>query len=201
MTIDHLERLGYSAHEFLGNARHDIPFEQTTLEQNIRPFPTTNEFAYKASTFAANSPQRLLHGVNAMEATLDRHIYGDTYLTSTPSIWSQQTVSLSISIAVAKHLTNARNRLTNMKRKPKYMEHRPICETEIPRPHTSTHFSQCLVRSITHHYFKNTKCYSPIAKCLFGSLQKPSSSYLKNPEVLLESSSRSDEQEELDPAS
>ena len=39
--------------------------------------------------------------------------YGDTHHTATPSIWFQQTTSLNILIAIAKHLTNARNRLTN----------------------------------------------------------------------------------------
>jgi hypothetical protein len=71
----------------------------------------TNEFACKA--FASNSPQHLLHGVNATwrEPSTDTH--GDTHHTTTPSTWFQQTASLNISIAMARHLINPRNRLTN----------------------------------------------------------------------------------------
>ena len=39
--------------------------------------------------------------------------YGDTHHTATPPTWFQQTTSLNMSIAMAKHLTNARSRLTN----------------------------------------------------------------------------------------
>ena len=46
------------------------------------------------------------------ELSSDAH--RDTHNTATPSIWFQQTKpSLNISIAIAKHLANARNKLTN----------------------------------------------------------------------------------------
>jgi hypothetical protein len=112
MTIDHLGRLGYSAHEFLGMPDTIFPPSKPPWNKTS-DLSTTNEFAYKAYTFATNSPQRLLHGVNAIWRQLTSDTYGDTYHTSTPSIWFQQTLSLNISIATAKHLTNARNRLTN----------------------------------------------------------------------------------------
>ena len=54
--------------------------------------------------------------VNAIWRELSSDSYhGDTqYHIATPSIWFQQNTSLnSISIAIAKHLTNIRNRLTN----------------------------------------------------------------------------------------
>jgi hypothetical protein len=35
----------------------------------------------------------------------------DTYHTATPAIWFQQNLSLNLSIAIATHLTNARNKL------------------------------------------------------------------------------------------
>jgi hypothetical protein len=44
---------------------------------------------------------------------LPSYVRGDTHHTATPSTWFQQTTSLNISIAIAKLLTNARNRLTN----------------------------------------------------------------------------------------
>jgi hypothetical protein len=111
-TIDHLGRLGYSAHEFLGMPT--TPFPPTKPPWNkTTDLSRTNEFAYKAYTFANKSPQHLLHGVNAIWRELSSDPYGDTYHTATPSIWFQQTVSLNISIALARHLINARNRLTN----------------------------------------------------------------------------------------
>jgi hypothetical protein len=73
----------------------------------------TNEFPYKACTFASNSPQHLLHGVNATWRELSTDTHGDTHHATTPSTWFQQTASLNISIAMARHLINARNRLTN----------------------------------------------------------------------------------------
>ena len=53
-----------------------------------------------------------IHGVNTIWREIPTDTYGDTHQTATPSIWFQQTVSLSKSIAMARHLINARNRLS-----------------------------------------------------------------------------------------
>ena len=111
-TIDQMGRLGYSAHEFLGMPVTHFPPTKPPWNKPT-DLSTTNEFAYKAYTFANNSPQHLLHGVNAIWRELSSDPYGDTYHTATPSIWFQQTISLNFSIALARHLVNARNRLTN----------------------------------------------------------------------------------------
>jgi hypothetical protein len=74
---------------------------------------TTNEFSFKAYTFAATSPQNLLHKVNATWHELSKDTYGDTFHTATPSIWFQQTLSLNLSLAIANHLRGARNKLAN----------------------------------------------------------------------------------------
>jgi hypothetical protein len=63
-TIDQLGRLGCTAHEFLGMP--ETAFPPTKLPWNkTTDLSRTNEFAYEAHTFASNSPQHLLHGVNA----------------------------------------------------------------------------------------------------------------------------------------
>jgi hypothetical protein len=111
-TIDQLGRLGYTAHEFLGMPDTYFPPTKPPWKKPT-DLSRTNEYAYTAYTFAANSPQHLLHGVNSIWRELSTDTYGDTYHTATPSLWFQQTVSLNISIAIAKHLINARNRLTN----------------------------------------------------------------------------------------
>jgi hypothetical protein len=111
-TIDQLGRLGHTAHEFLGMP--ETMFPPTKPPRNkTTDLSRTNQFAYKAYTFASNSPQHLLHGVNTIWRELSTDTYGDTHHTTTPSTWFQQTVSLNISIAMARHLINARNRLTN----------------------------------------------------------------------------------------
>jgi hypothetical protein len=75
---------------------------------------TTNEFSFKAYTFAATSPhQNLLHKVNATWHELSNDTYGDTYHTATPSIWFQQIFSLNLSLAIANHLRGTRNKLAN----------------------------------------------------------------------------------------
>jgi hypothetical protein len=111
-TIDQLGRLGHTPHEFLGMP--DTAFPPTKPPWNkTTDLSRTNEFACKACTFASNSPQHLLHGVNAMWRELSTDTHGDAHHTTTPSTWFQQTVSLNMSIAMARHLMNARNRLTN----------------------------------------------------------------------------------------
>jgi hypothetical protein len=112
ITISHMGRLGYTAHEFLGMPETQFPPTKPPWNKPT-DLSKTNEFAFKAYTFGTNSPQHLLHGVNAIGRELSSDTYGDTHHTATPSIWFQQTTSLNISIAIAKHLTNARNRLTN----------------------------------------------------------------------------------------
>jgi hypothetical protein len=111
-TIDQLGRLGYTAHEFLGMRETIFPPTKPPWNKTT-DLSRTNEFAYEAYTFASNSPQHLLHGVNAIWRELSTDTYGDTHHTTTPSTWFQQTVSLNISIAMARHLINARNRLRN----------------------------------------------------------------------------------------
>ena len=94
------------------NSRHTIPTGQTTMEQPAN-ISITNEFAFlKAYTFATNSLQHLLHGIDAIWREMSRN----SHHTPTPSIRFQQITSLNISIAaMAKHLTNARNRLADKK--------------------------------------------------------------------------------------
>jgi hypothetical protein len=111
-TIDQLGRLGCTAHEFLGMPETMFPPTKPPWNKTT-DLSRTNEFAHKACTFASNSPQHLLHGVNAMWRELSADTHGDTHHTTTPSTWFQQTASLNTSIAMARHLMNARNRLTN----------------------------------------------------------------------------------------
>jgi hypothetical protein len=111
ITVNHLGRLGYSAQEFLGLPDTCFPSSKPPWNKPS-DLSTTNEFAYKAYTFAATSPQHLLHGVNAIGRAISTDTYGDTFHTATASLWFQQTVSLNLSIAIAQHMTNARNCLT-----------------------------------------------------------------------------------------
>jgi len=121
-TIDHLGRLGYTAHQFLGMP--DVIFPPTPPNWN-KPsdVSTTNEFSFKAYKFAETSPQGLLRCVNAVWHELSNDTYGDTYHTATPAIWFQQNLSLNLSIAIANHLTNARNKLSNPSTKTKHDIH------------------------------------------------------------------------------
>jgi hypothetical protein len=48
---------------------------------------TTNEYSFKVFKFAQTSPQNLLHCVNAAWHELSQDTFGDTYHTTTPSIW------------------------------------------------------------------------------------------------------------------
>jgi hypothetical protein len=99
-TIDQLGRLGCTAHEFLGMPETIFPSTKPPWNKTT-DLSRTNEFAYKACTFASNSPRHLLHGVDAIWRELSTNTYGDTHHTTTPSAWFQQTVSLNISIAMA----------------------------------------------------------------------------------------------------
>jgi hypothetical protein len=99
ITIDHLGRLGCTAHEFLGTPATQFPPTKPPWNKPA-DLSTTNEFAFKACTFATNSPQHLLHGVNAMWRQLSSDSCGDTHHTATPSTWFQQTTSLNISLAI-----------------------------------------------------------------------------------------------------
>ena len=136
ITIDHLGRLGYTAHEFLGMPETHFPPTKPPWNKPS-DLSRTNEFAYPAYTFAANSPQHLLHGVNAFWRELSTDTYGDTHHTTTPSTWFQQTVSLNISIAMAKHLSNARNRLEQTEKRITNDIH------GIPYPFHTTTFHSC----------------------------------------------------------
>jgi hypothetical protein len=63
-TIDHLGRLGFTAHKFLGMP---TPIFPPTEPPWMKPtdISTTNEYSFKAFKFAQTSPQNLLHCVNA----------------------------------------------------------------------------------------------------------------------------------------
>jgi hypothetical protein len=134
-TIDQLGRLGHTAHEFLGMP--ETTFPPTKLPWNkTTDLSRTNEFAYKAHTFASNSPQHLLHGVNATWRELSTDTHGDTHHVTTPSTWFQQTASLNMSIAMARHfLTNAKNRLTNNDKRIENDTHRTPCPFRKARFH------------------------------------------------------------------
>ena len=58
----------------------------------------------------------LLKCVNAVWHEISGDTYGDTYHTATPAIWFQLNLSLNLSIAIATHLTNARNKLSKTQR-------------------------------------------------------------------------------------
>jgi hypothetical protein len=77
-TIGQLGRLGCTAHEFLGMPETAFPPTKPPWNKTTDP-SRTNEFAYKACTFASNSPQYLLHGVNAMWRELSTDTHGDTH--------------------------------------------------------------------------------------------------------------------------
>jgi hypothetical protein len=111
-TIDHLGRLGYTAHTFLGMPELIFPPSEPPWKKPT-DISTTNEYSFKAFQFAQTSPQNLLHSVNAAWREISQDTFGDTYHTATPSIWLQQTLSLNLSTAIANHLSNARNKLTN----------------------------------------------------------------------------------------
>ena len=108
IVIDHLGRLEYTAHEFLGMP--DAQFPPTKPPWN-KPanLSKTNKFAFEAYMFATNLPHHLPQGVNAIWRELSSNAYGDTQHAAKPSIWFQQNTSLSISIVIAKHLTKARS--------------------------------------------------------------------------------------------
>jgi hypothetical protein len=143
-AIDQLGRLGHAAHEFLGMP--ETAFPPTKPPWNKRTdLSRTNEFACEACTFASNSPQHLPRGVNAMWRELQTDAHGDIHHTTTPLTWFQQTASLNMSIAMARHLTNARNRLTN---NDKQIEN-DACGTRHPFKKAKFHNIICIQRSLT----------------------------------------------------
>ena len=149
ITIDQRGRLGCTAHEFLGMPETLFPPTKPSWNKPS-DLSKTNEFAYKTCTFATNSPQHLLHGVTAIWREPSTNTCGDTHHTATPSIycWLKQSVSLNISIAMARHLINARTEQTNDQRQANRKQHPrdipPIHESKIPRlPTNFMHLAQC----------------------------------------------------------
>lgn len=94
-SVDHLGRLGYTVHRFLGLP---VPIFLPTKPPWDKPsdLSSTDEFFRKAHKFA--------------EASIP--IYLRRYLPHGNSVF-QQTVSLNFSLALAHHLANARNKLSN----------------------------------------------------------------------------------------
>ena len=74
ITNDHfLGRLGYTVHRFLGMPDTQFPPTKPPWNKPAGLSSKTNEFAFKAYTFATNSLHHLLHaGVNAIWRELSR---------------------------------------------------------------------------------------------------------------------------------
>ena len=108
----HLGKLGYTAHKFFGIPDTQFPPTKPPWNQPAN-ISRTNKFAFKANIFATNSRQHFYtawkpRGENCQVA----HMETPTTLPH-PQYGSNKLRSLNISIAIAKHLTNTRNRLTN----------------------------------------------------------------------------------------
>ena len=100
----------------------------------------TSELAScEARMLTMKSPQHLLRGVNAARSREpSTRARGDTRHTAMPSTSFQQTASLNMaSIAVARHLTNARNRPPH--------NHKQIKKSSrgMPLPFTQSRFHSC----------------------------------------------------------
>jgi hypothetical protein len=110
IAIDHLSRLGHAAHELLGTPATQFPPAKPPRTKPANLSTRTDELAFQARTFAATSPQHLPHGVNPAWRQLSSDSHGDAHRTATPSPWFQRSTSLNVSLAMAEHLTSARDR-------------------------------------------------------------------------------------------